>query len=77
MAEALRGKLGPVDISAIYAKIEALLDEKIEGVAISAPIVDGDAVGNRVDLSDIDFEKLAGLFKTNPKTANEQGPRQS
>jgi type I restriction enzyme, R subunit len=33
LAEALRGKLGPVDISAVSAKIEALLDEKIEGVA--------------------------------------------
>ena len=34
--------------------------------------MEGVAVGNRVDLSDIDFEKLAALFKTNPKTANEQ-----
>jgi type I restriction enzyme R subunit len=34
LAEAVRGKLGPVDISAISAKIETLLDEKIEGVAI-------------------------------------------
>ena len=72
LAEVVRGKLGPVDISAIYAKIEALLDEKIEGVAITAPIVEGDAVGDRVDLSDIDFDKLAGLFQQKPKTANEQ-----
>src|SRR5262249_12876693 len=42
LAEALRGKLGPVDISAVSAKIEALLDEKIEGVAITAPIIEGD-----------------------------------
>ena len=72
LAEAVRGKLGPVDISGIYAKIEALLDEKIEGVAITAPIVEGDALGDRVDLSDIDFEKLAALFQQKPKTANEQ-----
>ena len=42
LAEAIRGKLGPVDISAVSAKIEALLDEKIEGVAITAPIIEGD-----------------------------------
>ena len=72
LAEAIRGKLGPVDISAIAAKIEALLDEKIEGVAITAPIIEGDAAGGRVDLSNIDFEKLAELFATRPKTANEQ-----
>ena len=41
----LRGKLGPVDISAVSAKIEALLDEKIEGVAITAPIIEGDEAG--------------------------------
>lgn len=72
LAEAVRGKLGPVDISAIYARIEALLDERIEGVAITAPIVDGDGLGERVDLSDIDFEALASLFKKTPKTANDQ-----
>jgi hypothetical protein len=59
LAEALRGKLGPVDISAVSAMIEALLDEKIEGVAITAPIIEGEEAGGRVDLSSIDFEKLA------------------
>ena len=72
LAEAVRGKLGPVDISAIYGKIEALLDEKIDGVAITTPIVEGDTGGDRVDLSDIDFEKLASLFRQKPNTANEQ-----
>lgn len=72
VAEAVRAKLGPVDISAISTKIEALLDDKIEGVAITAPIVEGDEVGGRVDLSEIDFEKLATLFLKKPKTANEQ-----
>src|SRR5665647_3240746 len=69
---ATRGKLGPVDISAVSAKIEALLDEKIEGVAITAPIIEGDAAGGRVDLSAIDFEKLAKLFASRPRTAAEK-----
>jgi len=71
LAEAIRGKLGPVDISVVAEKIEALLDEKIEGVAITAPIIEGDAAGGRVDLSAIDFEKLARLFAKQPRTATE------
>jgi type I restriction enzyme R subunit len=70
LSETVRGKLGPTDISAVYGRIELLLDARIEGVAITAPIVEGDAVEDRVDLSAIDFEKLAGLFKQKPKTAN-------
>jgi type I restriction enzyme R subunit len=70
--EAIRGKLGPVDISAVSAKIEALLDKTIEGVAITAPIIEGDEAAGRVDLSAIDFEKLAKLFATRPRTAAEQ-----
>ena len=72
LAEALRGKLGPVDISAVSAKIEALLDENIEGVGITAPIIEGDEAGGRVDLSSIDFEKLATMFGQRPKTAAER-----
>jgi type I restriction enzyme R subunit len=72
VAEALRGKLGPVDISAISAKIEALLDEKVDGVAITAPIIEGDEAGGRVDLSNIDFERLAKLFAERPRTATER-----
>lgn len=72
LAETTRGKLGPVDISAIASKIEALLDEKIEGVAITAPIIEGDDAGGRVDLSSIDFEKLAKLFASRPRTAAEK-----
>jgi type I restriction enzyme, R subunit len=69
LAEAIRGKLSPADISALSAKIEALLDEKIEGVAITAPIIEGDEAEGRVDLSGLDFEKLAKLFVSRPKTA--------
>jgi type I restriction enzyme R subunit len=72
LAEAIRGKLGPVNISAVSAKIEALLDEKIEGVAITAPIIEGDEAGGRVDLAAIDFDKLAKLFAGRPRTAAEQ-----
>jgi hypothetical protein len=50
----------------------ALLDEKIEGVAITAPIIEGDEAGGRVDLSSIDFEKLATLFGQRPRTAAEK-----
>lgn len=72
LSDAVRAKLGPVDISAISARIAELLDEKLEGVAILTPIVEGDTAEGRVDLSDIDFEKLAGLFDTSPKVAAER-----
>lgn len=72
LAEAVRAKLGPVDISAVQARIAALLDEKIEGVAILTPIVTGDQAEGRVDLSGIDFDKLAALFDTSPKVAAER-----
>jgi type I restriction enzyme R subunit len=72
LAEAIRGKLGPVDISVITAKIEALLDAKVEGDAITAPIIEGDEAGGRVDLSGVNFEKLAKLFEQKPHTATEK-----
>jgi type I restriction enzyme R subunit len=71
LAEALRAKLGPADITAVSAKIAGLLDEKIEGVAILTPIVEGDRAEGRVDLSGIDFEKLETLFSTKPRVAAE------
>jgi len=72
LADSVRAKLGPVDISAISAKIAALLDEKLEGVAILTPIVEGDTARGRVDLSGIDFERLASLFQTSPRVAAER-----
>ena len=72
LADSVRAKLGPVDISAVSAKIAALLDEKLEGVAILTPIVEGDTAQGRVDLSGIDFEKLASLFQVSPKVAAER-----
>ena len=71
VADAVKAKLGPVDISAISARIAELLDEKIEGVAILTPLVTGTAAEGRVDLSGIDFDKLAALFASSPKTAAE------
>ncbi|WP_036266620.1 type I restriction endonuclease subunit R [Methylobacterium sp. 10] len=72
LSDAVKAKLGPVDISAVSALIAALLDERIEGVGILTPIVEGDRAEGRVNLSDIDFDKLASLFATTPKTAAAQ-----
>ena len=72
LSDAVRARLGPADISAISARIAALLDENIEGVAILTPIVEGDRAEGRVDLSGIDFDKLASLFATTPATAAAQ-----
>ncbi len=72
LSDAITAKLGPADIAEVSARIAALLDEKIEGVAILTPIVEGDRAEGRVDLSNIDFDKLAGLFATTPKTAASQ-----
>lgn len=72
LADAVKAKLGPVDISAIHTKIAELLDEKLEGVAILTPIVEGAGAEGRVDLSEIDFDKLAKLFETSPKVAAER-----
>lgn len=72
LAEAVRAKLGPIDISAIQSRIAELLDQRIEGVAILAPIIAGDRAEGRLDLSGIDFEKLAELFAISPKLATEK-----
>lgn len=72
LADAVRAKLGPVDITAISARIAELLDEQIEGVAILQPIAEGDSAEGRVDLSEIDFEKLGELFGESPKVTAER-----
>jgi type I restriction enzyme R subunit len=72
LSDAVKAKLGPVDISAISARIAELLDEKLEGIAILTPIVEGDTVEGRVDLSGIDFDKLANLFAASPKVTAEK-----
>lgn len=72
LADAVKAKLGPADISAVQARIAELLDDKLGGVAILTPIVEGAGAEGRVDLSDIDFGKLAKLFEKNPKVAAER-----
>lgn len=72
LSDAVKAKLGPVDISAISARIAELLDEKLEGVAILTPIVEGDTARGRVDLSGFDFDKLADLFAASPKVTAEK-----
>lgn len=72
LADAVRAKMGPVDISAVADRIAELLDEKIEGVAILTPIVEGDSAEGRVDLSGIDFDRLADLFAASPKATAER-----
>jgi type I restriction enzyme R subunit len=72
IAEAIRGKLEPVDISALSAQIEALLDERVESMAITAPIIPGGDRGGRVNLTEMDFAKLAKLFRQKLKTAAEK-----
>jgi type I restriction enzyme R subunit len=72
LSDAVRAKLGPVDISAVSDLIAEIIDEKLEGVAILTPIVEGDAAEGRVDLSGIDFDKLADLFAVSPKVAAER-----
>jgi type I restriction enzyme R subunit len=64
--------MGPEDLSAIYARIEALLDERVESIAISAPIPENEEGSPGVDLSGIDFEKLAAMLHIQPKTAAER-----
>jgi type I restriction enzyme R subunit len=72
VAQAVRNQLGPPDISALAARVEALLDENILGVEITAPVREGGDTKGMTDLSKIDFEKLADLFLKAPKTAVEQ-----
>ncbi|MGY6635921.1 MAG: type I restriction enzyme endonuclease domain-containing protein [Erythrobacter sp.] len=67
VAQSVKAKLGPADIEKLSALIAELLDDKIEGVAILAPIVEGDGKEGRVDLSEIDFDKLGELFADSPK----------
>ena len=66
VADAVRNHLGPADISAVAAQIEALLDANLEGVAITAPIRQGDDTEGMVDLSSVDFDKLGKLFAQRP-----------
>ncbi len=74
IADKIRSLIPPADITEVMQQVEALLDESIatEGYVIREPIpAYGD--GHLIDLSNIDFEKLAEKFKTGRKrTVNEK-----
>ena len=72
VAQAIRNQLGPADISALAAQVEALLDENILGVEIAAPMREGGNTKGLTDLSAIDFEKLAEAFAKGPRTTVDQ-----
>jgi type I restriction enzyme R subunit len=60
------------DISAVVAEIERLIDDAISGVAIRAPVPTGNDLKKLFDLSSMDFDKLADLFRQgSKKTATE------
>jgi hypothetical protein len=72
VAQAIRNQIDPADISALAAQVEALLDENILGVEITAPVREGTDTTGLTDLSAIDFEKLAEAFMKAPRTTVQQ-----
>lgn len=74
IANKIRSLIPPADITEVMQQVEALLDESIatEGYVIREPrTAYGD--GHLIDLSNIDFEKLAEKFKIGRKrTVNEK-----
>jgi type I restriction enzyme R subunit len=64
IAERIRALTERPDISEVASRIEALLDDSIAGVEITAPIrLDGDTEG-LFDLSRLDVERLRAMFET-------------
>ena len=66
IAETIRGMTRPDRnaVAAALAEIERLVDQAISGRAISAPIPTGEDLKTLFDLSQIDFDKLAEIFKS-------------
>jgi type I restriction enzyme, R subunit len=60
------------DVSHVVGRIEALLDDAIAGVDITAPIRGKDETEGLFDLSRIDFEKLKAQFETGRKRTEAQ-----
>ena len=71
VADAARGTIKRPDLSALAARIEALLDAAILGVSIEAPVRDGATNTGLLDLSGLDFGKLGETFAGQPRTAAE------
>jgi type I restriction enzyme R subunit len=69
IAETIRGMTRPDRnaVAAALAEIERLVDQAISGRAISAPIPTGEDLKTLFDLSQIDFDKLAEMFKSGRK----------
>jgi type I restriction enzyme, R subunit len=72
MADKVRSLRPRTDISAVAARIEALLDDAILGVDITAPIRTGDDTAGLFDLSKIDFDKLRAQFEKGQKRTQAQ-----
>ena len=63
---------GSKELEAALAQINQLVEQAISGAAIRAPIPTGDDLKQLLDLSTIDFDKLAALFaQGSKKTAAE------
>lgn len=74
VAETIRGLTRPdgKKLAEVLAEIERLVDQAISGAAIRAPIPTGNDLKQLFDLSKIDFDKLAEMFKSgSKKTATE------
>ncbi|MCM5560071.1 type I restriction endonuclease subunit R [Pleomorphomonas sp. JP5] len=71
IAERIRALTERPDISEVAGRIEALLDDSIAGVEITAPIrLDGDIEG-LFDLSRLDVERLRAMFETGNRQRTE------
>lgn len=69
VADAVRGMVGPADLSSLAARMEALLQGAILGASITASLRgEGDGL---LDLSTLDFDRLGELFAGQPKMAAE------
>ena len=71
VADAVRATIKPPDLSALAARMETLLDAAILGVSITAPVRDGATNEGLLDLSGLNFDKLAEMFAGQPRTAAE------
>ncbi|MDX1971334.1 MAG: type I restriction endonuclease subunit R [Candidatus Sumerlaeia bacterium] len=77
MADRIRSLVSPPDISAVIAQINALLDRSIsaEGYRISTEVRESEDTGNKIDLSQIDFDALRKYFESKNKNVAVAGVR--
>ncbi len=73
IAEKIRALTPPADISLVMKQVEELLDQSIATEGYVIPDLDSSGDDHQIDLSNIDFEKLAERFKVSRKrTVNEK-----